>query len=149
MIITTSGSNAGIGFAVPIDTVRAATNGIISTHRVENNVRPAPGLLGIGLCSTRMKETLFMAAGKNIEFPGVLISSVKVGSAADLIGMKGLDLNGDQVTIGDRIVAIGGSYVNELDEITEDFQRRVAGEVVNLTLEDMDGKRRIVETRLA
>ena len=48
MLISTSSSNAGIGFAVPIDTVRVATNGIISTHRVENNVRPAPGLLGIG-----------------------------------------------------------------------------------------------------
>ena len=57
MIISTSSSNAGIGFAVPIDTVRVATNEIISTHRVENNVRPAPGLLGIGLCSTRMKVT--------------------------------------------------------------------------------------------
>jgi len=148
MIISTSGSNAGIGFAVPIDTVRVASNGMISTHLVENNMRPALGLLGIGLCSTRMKQTLFMAAHKNIEFPGVLISSVKIGSAADLIGMKGLDLIGDQFTIGDRIVAIGGSYVNELDEITEDFQRRVAG-VVNLTLEDLDGKRRIVGTRQA
>ena len=141
MILSTSGSNSGIGFAVPIDPVRAATNGIISTHRVANN--------GIGLCSTKMKESLVMAAGKDIEFSGVLISSVKVGSTPDLIGMKGLGLNGDQVTNGDRIVAIGGSYVNELDEITDDFQRRVAGEVVNLTLEGMDGKRRIVETRLA
>lgn len=149
MIITTSGSSAGIGFAIPVDEVRRETDKIISKHRVDNKVRPPPGWLGIELGSSELKVEVSKSVGISKDLPGVLITNVKPDSPAFQAGLTGLNLSRDgQFNMGDRIVAIGGNTVNELKEVEDDFRARVAGEVINLTLETIDGKRRIIETKL-
>merc|ERR1712137_532062 len=48
-IITTSGSSAGIGFAVPSDQIQPVVQRILQKDQIENGVRPNMGWLGISV----------------------------------------------------------------------------------------------------
>lgn len=156
MIITTSGSSAGIGFAIPGAAVQSAADRIIRDHRVAMRQRPAAGWLGIQVASDAAKEAILLqySNSTNQQQAGVLVMNVVQGSPAAEAGIEGIHINNNNnnnntVTIGDLIVAIGGNLVEQEQDVVDDFRSRVVGEVVNLTLEDADGKRRIVELRLA
>jgi len=147
-IISTSGSNAGIGFAIPIDSVISKTKDIISKHRIQTKKRPAPGWLGLTICSNEMKKELLKQM-PTMEPSGLLIMSVASNSPAFEAGIKGLILTDNNCTIGDRIVAVDGNTIDEQADIELYFSRRVVNEKVNMTLEAPDGRRRIVEMTMS
>lgn len=149
MIISTSGSSSGVGFAIPIDEVRREIDKIISKHRVDNKIRPPPGWIGVDLGSSELKLELSKSLGLSIELPGVLVANVKPKSPAFEAGIQGLRFSSTgQVEMGDRIVAIGGNIVNDTKDLENDFKSRVVGEIINMTLETLDGNRRVVEMKL-
>ena len=172
MIISTSGSSAGIGFAIPGSAVQKAADEIIARHRQ----RPAAGWLGAELASDVMKVAIMKQYGSaaavtnddnndndndndnsvNAVPAGVLVMSVAPLSPAAEVGIRGVRMVHQEeglfvdgsIEVGDRIVAIGGNFVEKEVDLVADFASRVVGELVNLTLEDVQGKRRIVELRL-
>eukprot|EP00561_Arcocellulus_cornucervis_P008785 CAMPEP_0185827510 /NCGR_PEP_ID=MMETSP1322-20130828/32087_1 /TAXON_ID=265543 /ORGANISM="Minutocellus polymorphus, Strain RCC2270" /LENGTH=483 /DNA_ID=CAMNT_0028525245 /DNA_START=36 /DNA_END=1488 /DNA_ORIENTATION=- len=141
-IITTSGSSAGIGFAVPVDKVKCVINDIISKDRVVNNPGrgAAPGWLGIDIASPALSRALSQKYYSGLD-TGVFVSDVQDGSPAAMAGLTPLTLNSSgSVVVGDRIKAICGREISSQEALVEDMKTRTAGEEISLTLLDRPGK---------
>ncbi|MEJ2619358.1 MAG: trypsin-like peptidase domain-containing protein, partial [Candidatus Thiodiazotropha sp.] len=113
-IYSPSGAYAGIGFAVPVDTVNRVVPELIANGRY---IRPS---LGISIDADINKTVL-----RKLKLKGVLVLQVSTGSAAEAAGVRGsfIDANGDLV-LGDIIQAVAGrsvSTVNELLGRLDDF----------------------------
>jgi 2-alkenal reductase len=102
-IISPSGSNAGIGFAIPVDVVNRVVPELIGKGRV-----PTPG---IGIVTAN--ETVATRLGVE----GLVILRTVAGSPATRAGLRGVDLNSG--TLGDVIVGANGKPVRRLADLTE------------------------------
>lgn len=124
-IFSPSGTNAGIGFAIPVDVVNRVVPELIRDGRV-----PTPG---VGILAA--DETIATQLGVT----GVIVAGVVPGSPADRAGLQGLD----QMGIGDVIVAVDGEPVRHLSDLTDRLETVGVGGSVNLTVE-RDGRERSV-----
>ncbi len=119
-ILSGSGQNAGIGFAVPIDTVRRVVDQLIRTGKV---VRPT---LGIQLAPEQV--------AKRAGIEGVLILEVVAGSNAERAGLRGVVRKGREVVLGDAIVGIAGRSVRRLDDLLNALEEHEVGDTVTVTV---------------
>jgi S1-C subfamily serine protease len=117
-ILSPSGTSAGIGFAIPIDTVNRIVPEIIARGYV-----PTPG---IGIVAAN--EDAATRAGVE----GVMISRTVPGSAAERAGLRGVDAASRRV--GDVIVGVNGKPVRRLPDLTEELERVGVGKKVALAL---------------
>jgi S1-C subfamily serine protease len=120
-IYSPSGASSGIGFAVPVDTVRRVVPQLIEFGKV---VRPG---LGVMLVPD--------ATGSRLKLPGPMVSRVIPGGPADRAGLRGLEqraLGG--VSLGDVILAVDGTRVRTADELLAELERRKVGETVRLRI---------------
>jgi 2-alkenal reductase len=117
-IYSPSGAYAGVGFAVPIDTVARVVPLLIRDGR-------AP-VAGIGIVAANEA----IAARLGIE--GVLIWEVVPGSGAARAGLVGT--NPDRGLVGDIIVQADGRPVRRLADLTNTLDRLGVGEDVTLTV---------------
>ena len=115
-ILSELGQSAGIGFAVPVDTVRRVVQQIIEHGRV---IRPA---LGVRLAADHV------AARMGLQ--GVLIAQVVPGSGAEAAGLRGTVRQGSRWVLGDVIVAIGERQVRTLDEMLNALDAYAPGQTV-------------------
>lgn len=115
-IISGSGNSAGIGFAVPVDTVNQIVPQLIAKGKV-----PRPG---IGIVALDEEA----AAGLGIV--GVVIEQVVPGSAADRAGIKGIDFR--RRVLGDVIIAVAGQTVTNIVEFVRALQGFAVGQTVEL-----------------
>ena len=118
-IVSPSGTNAGIGFAVPIDTVNRVVPSLIRGGRM-----PTPGI-GIVAAS----EAVAARVGRE----GVIIVRTVPGSPAERAGLSGVDAASG--TIGDIIVAVNGRTVRKLSDLTDALERVAVPGRVELTVE--------------
>ena len=112
-IYSPSKANAGIGFAVPVDTVNQVVPQLIRKGRVER-----PGL-GIIIWEDRVAAKLFSEG--IIDRRGVLIREMLPGGAADRAGLRVSSNEG----LGDLIIGIDGQQIrnsNDLFRVLEDCQ---------------------------
>lgn len=99
-IYSPSGASAGIGFAIPIDTVKYIVNTLIRDGKI---VRP---ILGISYLESKQARALGISRG-------VLVLDVPPGSPADKAGLKGTRrTETGLVEIGDIIVQVGSTAIN-------------------------------------
>jgi 2-alkenal reductase len=131
-IISESGSSAGIGFAVPVDTVNRIVPQIIKNGR--------PARPGIGIQAGPEE----LAARLNVD--GVIIVDVQPGGPADKAGIRGIDRA--QEKLGDVIVAVNGERVRTVAELAEAFEKAGVGQKAQIEVL-RDGQRRTVEVPLA
>jgi S1-C subfamily serine protease len=134
-IVSSSGSSAGVGFAIPVDTVNWVVPELISKGRI---IRPG---LGITAASDSVSQRL------GVE--GVAILRTTRGGPAEQAGLKPTkkDRNGRAV-LGDVIVAIGGEKVTSTRDLYIALEKHRVGETVKVTL--LRDKRRVdVSVRLA
>jgi S1-C subfamily serine protease len=118
-IASPSGASAGVGFAVPVDTVNRVVPQLVQHGRV---VRPQLGV-AIG------NEALLRRAG----IQGVLVMSVMPGSPADRAGVRGTYRSEDGVLVlGDVIQEVDGRTVSSVDDVHSALERRKAGESVKI-----------------
>eukprot|EP00980_Cylindrotheca_fusiformis_P007598 scaffold1586_cov88-Cylindrotheca_fusiformis.AAC.2 len=136
-IITTSGSNAGIGFAVPSDQLQPVVDRMIQKDRMTS--RRDVGWLGINIA----KQPIHKSTTK------VYVAEVAKGSPAKFAGIQPLQIqtNGS-IKLGDAIVAVSGNEVTSLDELQAQLKNRVEGEQISLTLENSAGEKRVVYIKL-
>ena len=120
-IYSPSGAFAGIGFAVPADTVNRIVPELIRHGKV---VRPG---LGIGL----VDDQITSQAG----LEGALVGNVAEGSAAALAGIQPTryDSSG-RVRLGDLIVAMDGESVKDSDDLFRILDSRNVGDTVKVTV---------------
>lgn len=120
MIFSKSGSSAGIGFAVPVSTVRRVVNQIITTGRAEQ--------LGIG--ATYLDDDI----ARRSRVRGVIISKVLKGTPAAKARLRGVRRTRRGLLLGDVIVAIDGQGVVTYDDLYTAFDSRQKGEKVKVTI---------------
>mmetsp|Transcript_32170 Transcript_32170/g.37501 ORF Transcript_32170/g.37501 Transcript_32170/m.37501 type:complete len:524 (+) Transcript_32170:205-1776(+) len=154
MIISTSGSFAGIGFAIPIDSIRKGVDKIINEDIMKYQVgtKKERGWLGIEVLTDEKLQVQLMNKVKFQEEDnkGIFVLAVERNSPANKASIKSLQV--DAVTgrtrVGDRIIAVGGNVISSSQELFDDVRSRVVGEKVAITVEDQDGNRRVVYIEL-
>jgi S1-C subfamily serine protease len=122
--------NVGIGFAIPIDTVRAEIHQLETTGEVEH------AFIGIS------GGTITPDLAKAINLPvseGVIVQSVVKGGPADKAGIEGghttATIEGAEVSLGgDVITEVDGKKVAGMDEIVEIVNEADPGEELELTI---------------
>jgi len=152
MILSTSGSNAGIGFAIPIDAVREKSDVIIDKDRLTISSsmkrRPSRGWLGIEIVvDNAVDKVLRQKLQCTIKDSGILVLQVKPDSPAQQAGILGLTFSSGNmgvVDIGDRIIAVAGRTIENRRDLENDLKSRVEGEKLSITLENAQGDRRVV-----
>lgn len=146
-IITTSGSNAGIGFAIPSDKVQPVVDDFIQRDRIKRKVRPKAGFLGVVFVNGSNK---YSNNNSRMTDKSLWVSAVKPGSPADAAGIRSLNITPQgRLDLGDCIVAIGGNFLECYYDLQSELNQKVAGEKVAVTLEDATGERRVVYLNLA
>lgn len=134
-ILSPSGSNVGVGFAIPVDTVNWVVPELISKGRITR-----PGL-GITPASESVSQRL--------RVEGVVFLRVAPGGPAEKAGLKPTkkDRNGRTV-VGDVIVALAGEKVASGRDLYIALEKHRVGDSVKVTLL-RDGRRTDVTVRLA
>ena len=117
-ILSPSGSNAGIGFAVPVDIVNRVVPELIRKGRV-----PTPGI-GIVAASE--------AVATRMGSEGVIVVRTAPGSPAERAGIRGVDFSTGG--LGDIITAVDGKQVRRLSDLTDQIEQIGAGKTVRLSL---------------
>jgi S1-C subfamily serine protease len=122
MIYSPSGAYAGIGFAVPVDTIN----------------RVVPRLVGYG---RYVRPTLGVSADDDVtrsligDMPGVLVLGVTAGSPAARAGLRASEMaaNG-RVRLGDVISAVDGTPIENFAELVNVLDSREFGDRITLTV---------------
>ena len=132
-IYSPSGASAGIGLAVPVDTVRRVIPQIIERGEY------TPPQLGI-----RGNEDLNTYVHRRLGIRGVVIVAIDPGTGAERAGLRGTvrAANG-QLILGDVVQAIDGEPVENLGELATLLDRYKPGDQVTVTV-DRDGRTREV-----
>jgi Do/DeqQ family serine protease len=114
-ILSRSGGNIGIGFAIPVNMARSIMDQLLKYGSVKR------GLLGVNIYSL----TPDMAKSLNIpNTQGVLVSQVNEGSAADKAGIKA----------GDVITSINGQTIKSNSELRNAVGLSRVGEKLDVAL---------------
>lgn len=103
-----------IGFAIPINSVKAIIEDLISHGYVTGQI-----VLGVNLISITDERT---ARYYGLDSTGLYIQSVETGSIADLGGLQA----------GDRIISFGGTAVTTTDELKALLAERSVGDRVEV-----------------
>lgn len=123
-IYSPSGASAGIGFAVPVDTVNRVVPQIISRGKY---IRPALGITVDNKLNTRLTERL--------KISGVVILSLSPGSAADAAGLKGATLTPEgNIIANDIIIAVENKPVDSVDKLLARIDSYKVGDTVTITI---------------
>tara|TARA_R110000823_G_scaffold210224_5_gene340483 strand:- start:23557 stop:24615 length:1059 start_codon:yes stop_codon:yes gene_type:complete len=137
-IYSPSGASAGIGFAIPVNTVKEVVPQLISYGRV---LRP---VIGVELASDRWVQ-------RN-RIKGLPLVQVYPGLPAAEAGMRGAWRNArGEVVLGDIITAIDGKPIRNHDDYYSAMEARAPGDLIRVeTLRGKDRhlyKLRLVESQ--
>jgi putative serine protease PepD len=113
LIQTTSGSSAGIGFAIPVDFAMQIAEELISTGRASHP------FMGVG---TATIDPNYASRWGLPVTSGALVQSVTAGSPAEAAGMKR----------GDVIVAIGDAAIKSVEDVFAAVRSHKVGETVDV-----------------
>jgi S1-C subfamily serine protease len=130
MILSSVGQNAGIGFAIPINTAKAVLNDLMTLGRVR---RPALGVRTIPISAELADEM-----GLPVDF-GLLIVQVIPGGSAEQAGLRGgterAYLGNIPIMLGgDLIVAIDGEKIEDEQTLSQMMNNHRAGDTVKVTI---------------
>ncbi len=114
-IISPTGSNAGIGFAVPTDTVARVAQQLVERGRVERS------RLGVGVSEATRRQTAMI--GDTHGAQPVIITEIEAGSPAASAGMQ----------VGDVVLLLNDRPVRSVNDFANRIQL-VDGETVKLTV---------------
>ena len=129
-IFSRSGSSSGVGFAVPVNTVKRVVPSLIATGRYDD---PWLGISGLSITPV---------VARALELPveqGILLQEVVPEGPADRAGLRGsyqqteID-EGPLPTGGDIIVAIDGVELRDMDDLIVYLAETTVGQTVTLDI---------------
>ncbi|HYZ58781.1 MAG TPA: trypsin-like peptidase domain-containing protein, partial [Nitrososphaeraceae archaeon] len=130
-IFSSTGESAGVGFAIPSNTLKKVVPALISSGMYQH-----PWL---GVSGTDVTPEIAEAVGIK-EAKGFLVTDITSGSPADKAGIRGgykIDnIDGREIALGgDIIVAIDNNTVRKIDDILSYLEReKNVGDQVRLTV---------------
>ena len=145
-IFSETGVYAGIGFAIPSNTITKTVPSLITTGSYQH---PWLGLIGIDI-TPDIAEALGLSLE---EAKGFLIIGVNEGSPADKAGVRGGDrvtnVNGREIRLGgDIVLKIDNQDVRKIEDILTYLEgQKHVGDIVQLTIV-RDGKTQTVNATL-
>ncbi len=108
-IYSPSGGSAGIGFAIPVDTVNRVVPQLVEHGHY---IRP---ILGITL-----NDDVSQRINKRLDVQGILVLQVSPDSPAAKAGIRGTEVSAnDDLILGDIIQSIDGKPINTSNELTQ------------------------------
>jgi len=120
-IVSPSGAYAGIGFAVPVDTINRIVPQLIKRGRAKK-----PGL-GIRVIESDLARRQGVV--------GAIIANVIPGSPADKAGLEGIHrTRSGGIELGDIITQINGEPVTDGNDLLRELDERAPGDTVKLTV---------------
>lgn len=123
-IYSPSGAYAGIGFAVPVDTVNRVVPQLIARGKY---IRPTLGVT--------IDADINRVLTKELGVAGVLLLSVEPGSAAEKAGLRGSRIDRDgNVIAGDVIIAVDGKPVDSVAALLARLDDHRIGDQVTLRI---------------
>lgn len=136
-IYSPTGGSAGIGFAVPVDTVNRVVPQLIATGRY------APPTIGVEIDP----QINAIAAAQGLE--GVVVLGIVPGSPAARAGIEPARFTRDgRMVPGDIITGIDGTETATVEDLLATLEAREVGDRVELHIR-RDGRDRTVELSLA
>jgi len=131
-LIATGGAeqSSGIGFAIPVNTAKAALGDLTKYGRVR---RPSLGIVSLAI-NADLADQMGLAAES-----GVLVQKIVPGGAADRAGIHGGNqqayLGNMPILLGgDLIVEIDGTEINDTTDITAVMARHQPGDTVSVAV---------------
>ncbi len=124
-IFSPSGANAGVGFAVPVDTVNRVVPQLIAAGRY------APPSLGI-----EVDQSLNQALMRELGIEGVAVLRVTPGSAAEDAGLRGVEIveSTGGIIPGDVILALDDQPVTSVAELLSRLDDKRVGDTTRLSI---------------
>ncbi len=119
MILSKSGASAGIGFAVPVDTIRRIVPQLIKNGKVEQVG------LGVRIDPLRRLERRF-------GIKGVVVLGVIEGTPAARAGLRGLRQTPEGLGLGDVLIGLDSERIKNYDDLYNALDKRKAGEKVQV-----------------
>jgi len=119
-IFSPSGSSAGVGFAIPVDTVNWVVSDLVAYGQIR---RAALGL-----------DTFANSVARRLRIEGVLVRSIASDGPAGAAGLRGTvrDDRG-RIRLGDIIVALDGEPIATTGDLQLALESRQIGQQVELT----------------
>ncbi|MCA9599962.1 MAG: trypsin-like peptidase domain-containing protein [Myxococcales bacterium] len=119
MIYSKSGAWAGIGFAVPVETIRRIVPQIIRTGRAEQ--------VGFGIRIDPQQRI-----ERRLGIKGMVVLGVLPGSPAEKAGLTAIRQTADGWALGDVIVRVGKDSVDDYDDLYNALDGKKPGERVKV-----------------
>jgi S1-C subfamily serine protease len=145
----------GIGFAVPINTVKSVVEQLITTGEVEH------GYIGVRMFPVGVEElaaysdtsTEELSEGYGLPENGAIISQVNEGGPADEAGISGGDEREEQIAglpvpLGDVVTEVEGDSVSTPDDVIKVVNSLQPGDDLNLTVVTPGERAREVTVRV-
>lgn len=129
-IFTPSGTTAGIGFAIPINTAKQIAQDLITTGRIHR--------AALGVITTPLSPDLAEALNLPIQ-EGLLIERIPSGSPAARAGLRGGSRAvraGMRILLigGDVLVAVDGQPINNWVDLSRILNKKRPGDEVTVTV---------------
>eukprot|EP00871_Galdieria_phlegrea_P001624 jgi/Galph1/2462/GphlegSOOS_G1116.1 len=121
-IYSPSGASAGVGFAIPVDTLKPIVASLINYGKV---VRP---VMGISYLDGTQSSILGIERG-------VLILQVQRGSPAEKAGLRGTVRSPFGMELGDIILAIDGESVENEGDLFRILEEKKPSQTITLKIE--------------
>ncbi|CAN5911387.1 trypsin-like peptidase domain-containing protein [soil metagenome] len=131
-IYSPSGANAGIGFAVPVDTINSIVPALIKDGKLER-----PGL-GINIMNDQTAQAQ--------KIDGVVVMGVAPGGAAETAGVRGVQQSSGGWVLGDVIVKFDQTDVHRSSDLFRAIDTHKVGDTVDLTVQFQGTKRTVKVT---
>ena len=119
-----SGASAGIGFAIPVDSVRRIVNQLIRYGRM---LRPS---MGITVADDQMTRGL--AARLGVPLDGVLCMEAPAGTPGADAGLVGCMRKNGQLFLGDLITKVENVPVKTVEDLLTLVEETEVGNVVTI-----------------
>jgi S1-C subfamily serine protease len=120
-IFSPTGASAGIGFAIPVDTVQRVVPQLIRHGKV---IRP-------GLAASYVSDNVTRQLG----LKGALLGTIKPGGSAYEAGLIPIRRNEDgDILLGDLIVAVDGKPVETADALLNELENHQVGDKIKLAI---------------
>jgi len=132
-IVSPSGAYAGIGFAVPVDTVNRIVPELIKHGKL---IRPG---LGVSLVPDAM--------ARRWGIKGLVIGKVSRGGAAERAGLKGAkETPSGRIELGDIVVAVDGKPVATINELMDVLEHHKVGDQISVEILRANRREKIMVT---
>lgn len=130
-IYSPSGGSAGVGFAIPVDTLKVIANELIKDGKV---VRP---VIGISYLESLQSKALGVEKG-------VLVLDVPEDSRAFKVGLRGtVKQTFGSIVLGDVIIGMDEDEIGNESDLFKALDKHGVGDTVRLKVVNTDGERTV------